>query len=105
MTAYEMRISDWSSDVCSSDLVLLGDYLFVHAGIRPGKPLDQQAGADLRWIREPFLSARRRDPWMAVHGHTPADAVDHGPQSIGIDTRALARSEARRGGDECGSQV
>src|SRR3546814_14682904 len=34
------------------NLVLLGDYLFVHAGIRPGKPLDQQAGADLRWLRE-----------------------------------------------------
>src|SRR3546814_10750394 len=64
-----MRISDWSSDVCSSDL---------------------QAGADLRWIREPFLSARRRDPWMVVHGHTPADAVDHGPQRIGIDTGAFA---------------
>ncbi|RIA36765.1 serine/threonine protein phosphatase 1 [Hephaestia caeni] len=72
------------------NLVLLGDYLFVHAGIRPGKPLDQQAGADLRWIREPFLSARRRDPWMIVHGHTPGDAVDHGPQRIGIDTGAFA---------------
>src|SRR3546814_12216249 len=83
------------------NLVLLGDYLFVHAGIRPGKPLDQQAGADLRWIREPFLSARRRDPWMVVQGHTPADAVDHGPQRIGIDTGALAsRLEKRRVGQE-----
>src|SRR3546814_6890867 len=27
-TAYEMRISDWSSDVCSSDLALLGEQLF-----------------------------------------------------------------------------
>ncbi|HVI99015.1 MAG TPA: metallophosphoesterase family protein [Sphingomonas sp.] len=71
------------------DMALIGDYLFVHAGIRPGKPLDQQTGADLRWIREPFLSARRRDPWMIVHGHTPADDVDHGPQRIGIDTGAF----------------
>ena len=72
------------------DMVLLGDYLFVHAGIRPGKPLDQQKGSELRWTREPFLSARRRDPWMIVHGHTPADDVDYGQQRIGIDTAAFA---------------
>jgi serine/threonine protein phosphatase 1 len=71
------------------DMVRLGDYLFVHAGIRPGKPLDLQTGADLRWIREPFLSARRRDPWMVIHGHTPNDAVDFGHQRIGIDTGAF----------------
>src|SRR3546814_3071634 len=29
-TAYEMRISDWSSDVCSSDLTSLGFALFFH---------------------------------------------------------------------------
>ncbi|MCM8729936.1 metallophosphoesterase family protein [Hephaestia sp. GCM10023244] len=74
----------------AENLVLIGDYLFVHAGIRPGKPLDQQLGADLRWIREPFLSARRRDPWMVIHGHTPSERVDHGPQRIGIDTGAFA---------------
>lgn len=72
------------------DAVVLGDYLFVHAGIRPGKPLDRQTGADLRWIREPFLSARRRDRWMVIHGHTPGDAVDIGDQRIGIDTGAFA---------------
>ena len=71
------------------DMVRFGDYLFVHAGIRPGKPLDQQTGADLRWIREPFLSARRRDPWMVIHGHTPNDTVDTGHQRIGIDTGAF----------------
>ncbi len=71
------------------DMILRGDYLFVHAGIRPGRALDQQKGSDLRWIREPFLSARRRDPWMIVHGHTPADAVDFGHQRIGIDTGAF----------------
>ena len=38
------------------DYVTIGDYLFVHAGIRPGVALEEQVGADLRWIREPFLS-------------------------------------------------
>src|SRR3546814_7549082 len=33
-TAYEMRISDWSSDVCSSDLGHLGGYMkkFARSG-------------------------------------------------------------------------
>ncbi len=34
----------------------VGGYLFVHAGIRPGIPLDRQSRHDLMWIREPFLS-------------------------------------------------
>src|SRR3546814_2139708 len=42
-TAYEMRISDWSSDVCSSDLifqqlpedVMLGAVMFGHKGFQP----------------------------------------------------------------------
>jgi serine/threonine protein phosphatase 1 len=72
------------------DKIVLGDYLFVHAGIHPGKPLDRQSGADLRWIREPFLSARRRDRWMVIHGHTPSESVDIGDQRIGIDTGAFA---------------
>ena len=40
------------------DTFRAGDYLFVHAGIRPGVPLAEQAPSDLRWIREPFLSDR-----------------------------------------------
>ena len=35
--------------------VQFGDYLFAHAGIRPGVPLDQQSGREMRWIRGPFL--------------------------------------------------
>ncbi|HWE47662.1 MAG TPA: metallophosphoesterase, partial [Caulobacteraceae bacterium] len=33
----------------------IGDYFFVHAGVRPGVPLDRQSARDLMWIREPFL--------------------------------------------------
>ena len=36
----------------------IGPYLFVHAGVRPGVPLDQQTRHDMLWIREPFLSSR-----------------------------------------------
>jgi len=65
-----------------------GDYLFVHAGVRPGVPLDQQSADDLLWIREPFLSWPRDFGKVIVHGHT----VDSEPvvrnNRIGIDTGA-----------------
>src|SRR5256885_5971684 len=41
------------------DSCRFGDYLFVHAGIRPGIAIDQQIQSDLRWIREPFLADRK----------------------------------------------
>ncbi|GAA0731359.1 metallophosphoesterase family protein [Sphingomonas japonica] len=65
-----------------------GDYLFVHAGIRPGRALDAQNVRDLRWIREPFLSAVRNDGMMVVHGHTPTRDVDIREDRIGVDTGA-----------------
>jgi serine/threonine protein phosphatase 1 len=44
---------------------------FVHAGVRPGVPLQQQSTNDLLWIREPFLSDPREHGLYVVHGHTP----------------------------------
>ncbi|MGL4314845.1 MAG: metallophosphoesterase [Sphingomonas sp.] len=68
----------------------LGDYLFVHAGIRPGVPLSRQRRADLLEIREPFLSSELRLPRRVVHGHTvTADPVIL-PSRISIDTGAYA---------------
>ncbi|MBK1705933.1 hypothetical protein CKO40_15560 [Halochromatium glycolicum] len=67
-----------------------GDYLFVHAGIRPGVPLEAQAPQDLLWIREPFLSARKPHPLMVVHGHHVSVAVDVRANRIGVDTGAYA---------------
>jgi len=65
-----------------------GDYLFVHAGIRPNVPLDQQTVDDLLWIREPFLSSRRDFGKVVVHGHTvEAEPAVRGNR-IGIDTGA-----------------
>ena len=68
----------------------LGGYLFVHAGIRPGRRLDRQKLDDLLWIREPFLSSTRRHERVVVHGHTVVDRPELLPNRIGIDTGAYA---------------
>lgn len=70
------------------DQILLGDYLFVHAGIRPGVGLDQQRVSDLRWIREDFLSHGESFGPVVVHGHTIFDEPDVQHNRIGIDTGA-----------------
>ena len=70
------------------DVVVSGDYAFVHAGIRPGTPLEAQKVSDLRWIREPFLSHRGSMGHVIVHGHTITPAVEERANRIGIDTGA-----------------
>ena len=65
-----------------------GDYLFVHAGIRPKLDLERQSDDDLLWIREPFLSSRARHPWRVIHGHSEDEDVQIAPNRIGIDTAA-----------------
>jgi serine/threonine protein phosphatase 1 len=65
-----------------------GDFLFVHAGVRPTLPLDRQTAEDLLLIREPFLSWRRDLDKVVVHGHTVgADPIIRNNR-IGIDTGA-----------------
>jgi serine/threonine protein phosphatase 1 len=70
--------------------VLLGDYGFVHAGVRPGAPIEKQAIEDLAWIRESFLSYHGDFGKIVVHGHTPVSAVEFLPNRINIDTGAYA---------------
>lgn len=70
------------------DTFTFGDYVFVHAGIRPGLPLDRQVHADLRWIREPFLNYQGDHGFIVVHGHTVTETVDERANRIGIDTGA-----------------
>jgi serine/threonine protein phosphatase 1 len=67
-----------------------GDYLFVHAGIRPEVPLEAQEPRDLMWIRETFLSYDKPHPLMVVHGHHVTDGVDARANRIGVDTGAYA---------------
>jgi len=67
----------------------LGDYAFVHAGVRPGIGLQDQAASDLRWIRHEFLEDDCYHGAMIVHGHSITEAVDERPNRIGIDTGAF----------------
>ena len=66
-----------------------GGYLFVHAGIRPGVPLDKQEKQDMLWIREPFLSWKHSLDVVVVHGHTPRHESVVRLNRIGIDTGAV----------------
>lgn len=72
------------------DVVTIGDYAFVHAGIRPNIALPLQKTSDLRWIRGAFLDFPGRHEKMIVHGHTIAPEVERGAGRIGIDTGAYA---------------
>lgn len=65
-----------------------GDCVFVHAGIRPGVPLDQQTETDLVWIREPFLSEGTSFGPLVVHGHTAIDAATHYGNRLNLDSSA-----------------
>ena len=73
-----------------ADSISFGDYLFVHAGIRPGVELSQQSRTDLRWIREPFLGDTSDHGLVVVHGHTISNSVEVTSNRIGIDTGAYS---------------
>ena len=70
------------------DLIVVGDYVFVHAGIRHGVSLEAQRTSDLRWIREDFLEQDGPFDKVVVHGHTIFDEVVELPHRIGLDTGA-----------------
>jgi serine/threonine protein phosphatase 1 len=69
--------------------VSFGDYLFVHAGVKPGVPLAAQTEADLIWIRGPFLDHAGPFDKIVVHGHTPGEQPVIRANRIGIDTGAV----------------
>ena len=64
------------------------DYLFVHAGLRPGRALAEQNEEDLLWIRRVFHNAARheRPESVVVHGHQPYDRPLDKGWRIGVDT-------------------
>jgi serine/threonine protein phosphatase 1 len=68
----------------------LGDFFFVHAGVRPGIPLSTQRAADLLWIRHEFLASEEDFGKIVVHGHTPVPDPEFRPNRINIDTGAYA---------------
>ena len=65
-----------------------GDYLFVHAGVRPGIPTADQSRDDLVTMRQPFLSTEQDLGAIVVHGHSSSPAVHIGSNRIGLDTGA-----------------
>ncbi|WP_165814665.1 metallophosphoesterase family protein [Labrenzia sp. 011] len=70
----------------------LDRFFLVHAGVRPGVPLNAQAPQDLRWIREPFLSSEASFGKTVVHGHTitKSGRPEVFPNRVAIDTGAYA---------------
>lgn len=64
------------------------DLLFVHAGIRPGVPLEQQTEDDMCWIRHDFLNFEEPHPWLVVHGHTPEKKAVHKGNRVNLDSGA-----------------
>lgn len=64
-------------------------YVFAHAGIRPGVPLEEQTQDDLLRIRQPFLFTDQDLGVIVVHGHTPTSAPAIRRNRIGIDTGAV----------------
>ncbi|SDW87334.1 metallophosphoesterase [Roseicitreum antarcticum] len=65
-----------------------GEVVYVHAGIRPGIAMEEQAETDLVWIRAPFLEFTDDHGFLVVHGHTALDAAVHYGNRVNIDSSA-----------------
>jgi serine/threonine protein phosphatase 1 len=66
----------------------LGDCLFVHAGVHPDYPLDEQQERDLLWIKEEFIDSPRKYEKLIVHGHYIEDEPALLSHRVGLDTGA-----------------
>jgi serine/threonine protein phosphatase 1 len=86
------------------DQITIGDYAFVHAGIKPGQPLSEQSPKHLRWIREAFLNHRGDFEKVIIYGHTINRDVDEGRSRIGIDTGAYTTGKLTAIGLEGGER-
>ena len=71
------------------DMIVAGDYVFVHAGINPKRSIEDQKQSDLRWIRERFLKHTEPFSHVVVHGHTIFEDIERTDHRIGIDTGAF----------------
>ena len=89
--------SEWRSLIPAAHVAFLqalsidhrdGDYLFVHAGIRPGVALARQAEDDKLGIRQSFLASEQDFGVIVVHGHSASPSPTIRPNRIGIDTGA-----------------
>lgn len=74
----------------TESLICVGDFAFVHAGVRPDIPLDRQTAHDVMWIRERFTDAQTPYEKVVVHGHTETSDVVVTRWRIGLDTAAYS---------------
>jgi serine/threonine protein phosphatase 1 len=86
------------------DLIVAGDFAFVHAGVKPGQALADQRTSDLRWIRREFLDHGERFEKIIVHGHTITEEVEVRPHRIGLDTGAYSSGKLTAMGFEGGER-
>lgn len=68
--------------------ILFGDFLCVHAGIKPGIKIESQSETDMRWIRKRFIDYKKPHPYMIVHGHTVVETAEVLSNRIPVDTGA-----------------
>src|SRR3546814_9963164 len=94
-TAYEMRISDWSSDVCSSDLGKKAE------AISPSALENRTAFCEE--IRRRLVESQQHDEKLSliVLRTEPQPGFPHGSDARAEFVREIARSEERRVGQEC----
>ncbi len=71
------------------EMIIAGDYLFVHAGIDPARPIEEQKRSDMLWIRDRFLRHQGGFGKVVVHGHTIFPNVMDNGHRIGVDTGAF----------------
>jgi len=71
----------------------LGDYFFVHAGVRPGVALEDQREEDLLWIRDEFTRWSGSFGKVVVHGHSISERPEHEPNRINVDTGAYMTNQ------------
>ena len=71
------------------EIILVGDYALVHAGVNPAFPVDAQQRKDMLWIRERFLRHEEPLTHVIIHGHTIFENVEDREHRIGIDTGAF----------------
>lgn len=89
--ALPQLISQSERDYIASfeEYIVAGDYMFVHAGIDPAIPIEDQKRSDLLWIRDRFLNHEGPLDKVVVHGHTIFNKVMDCGNRIGIDTGAF----------------
>ena len=74
-------------------MLVVGDYCFVHAGVKPGVPIERQTEEHLFWIRDEFMNFEGDFGKVVVHGHTPVPEPQRLPNRISVDTGAYMTSK------------